>query len=459
MRRSTPLLAILLLAGCAGPKARLPTDALVTPPAGWRGGAISPGEVATDWWQSFNDPALSAIVETALAHNTDIAIAATRVAAARAEYRFARANGLPNVGATLAGGRDRDVNPGFGFPEIQTTGNTEVMVTYDADLFGRLAAATAAANASFLATEAARDNVRLATVAAAAHGYITLRGLDAQLLILRDTLKARADELRVANRRAETGYGTQLDLAQAQAAYYATEQQIPAITLAISRQENGLSLLLGSTPREIERGGDLDKLVAPEVPLSLPASLLRMRPDVAEAERELAATDHALDAARAAFMPDIQLDATGGLFSSSLVEGSPLGIWSVGGSILAPIFSAGRLQAGQEAAVARREQAAFNYRRVALTAFKEVEDALQAVRRDEEQEQTLARQRDSLARALALATNRYREGYSPYLDQLDAQRGLLTVQIALVGARVDRLNAVVTLYQCLGGGWRSGTQL
>jgi NodT family efflux transporter outer membrane factor (OMF) lipoprotein len=213
--------------------------------------------------------------------------------------------------------------------------------------------------------------------------------------------------------------------------------------------------LLGSNPRDIEGGGELDNLVAPAVPLSLPASLLRQRPDIAEAERQLAAADHALDASRAAFMPDIQLSATGGYVGSSLVEGNPRAVWSIGGSVLAPIFSAGRLAAGQDAAVARRDQAAFAYRKAALTAFREVEDALQAVRRDDEQEHALAAQRDSLARALRLATNRYREGYSPYLDQLDAQRGLLTVQLALVRARVDRLNALVTLYQSLGGGWRS----
>jgi multidrug efflux system outer membrane protein len=455
MKRSLPLFAILVLAGCAGPKAELPTDSAVTPPASWRGGVANLGQVTPDWWRNFNDPALSAIVETALAHNTDIAIAATRVAAARAEYRLARAEVLPSIGATLAGGRDEDVNPGFGFQETQTAGAGEIAISYDVDLFGRLAATTASAQANLLATEAAHDNVRLAIVAAAASGYMTLRGLDAQLLILRDTLEARGNELNVAKRRAEAGYEAQLDLAQAQAAYHATEQEIPATELAIARQEDGLSLLLGSNPRDIERGGELDKMVAPAVPLSLPASLLRQRPDIAEAERQLAATDHALDAARAAYMPDIRLSASGGFVGSNLVEGSPLQVWSLGGSILAPIFSAGRLEAGQDAAVARRDQAAFAYRKAALTAFKEVEDALQAVRLDEEQERALTAQRDSLDRALQLATNRYREGYSPYLDQLDAQRGMLTAQLALVRARVDRLNALVTLYQCLGGGWRS----
>jgi outer membrane protein, multidrug efflux system len=456
MKQTLPLFAILLLAGCAAPKAQLPTEALVTPPTGWRGRVASSVEVTAEWWRSFNDPALNAIVASALANNTDIAIAVTRVAAARADYRLARAQGLPDIRATLAGGRDQDVNPGFGILEKQTTGEAEAAISYDADLFGRLAATTASAKASLLATEAARDNVRLAIVAAAASGYITLRGLDAQLLVLRDTLQARGDELKVAKRRLEAGYGAQLDLAQTEAAYHATQQLIPATELAIARQEDGLSLLLGCNSRDIERGDELDKMVAPAVPLSLPATLLRRRPDIAEAERRLAATDRALDAARAAFMPDLQLGATGGLVSSTLVQGSPLGVWSFGGSILAPILSAGRLEAGQDAAVARRDQAAFTYRKTALTAFKEVEDALQAVKRDEEQEQALAAQRDSLARALKLATHRYREGYSPYLDQLDAQRGLLTAQLALLRVRVDRLNALVTLYQCLGGGWRSG---
>jgi multidrug efflux system outer membrane protein len=455
MTRWFSMFAVLLLTGCVGLRAQLPTDALITPPTTWRGGVADSTQVTVGWWRSSNDSALSGIVETASAHNTDLAIAATRVAAARAEYRLARAQRLPDVRVTPAGGRDQDINTGFGVQETQTTGEAELVISYDVDLFGRLAATASSAKAPLLAKQAARDNVRLTIVVAAASGYITLRGLDAQFLILRDTLRTRREELKLAKRRAEAGYGAELDLAQAEAAYHGTEQQIPATKLAIARQEDGLSLLLGSNPRDIERDGELEQLVAPAVPLSLPASLLRQRPDVAEAERQLAATDYALDAARAAFMPDIQISATGGLLGSTLVEGSPLGVWSIGGSILAPIISAGRLEAGRDAAVAKRDQTAFTYRTTALTAFKEVEDPLQAVRRDEEQEQALIAQRDSLARALKLATDRYRVGYSPYLDQLDAQRGLLTAQLALVRARVDRLNALVTLYRSLRGGWHS----
>jgi multidrug efflux system outer membrane protein len=433
----------------------MPPESAVHPPAAWRGPAATSGDVTAAWWRGFSDPALGEIVEAALAGNDDIAIAAARVREARAQFRFARAQTFPDIGSVAAAGRDRDINPGFGVPETQTSGEGLIQISYDTDLFGRLADTEKSARDVLLASEAARDVVRLAVAAAAAGGYITLRGLDARLLVLRDTLTARGEELRVAKRRADTGYGTQLELAQAEAAYHATEELIPATELAITRQEDGLSLLLGANPQAIARGEVLDKLGAPAVPASLPSSLLRRRPDIAASEQQLAAADHALDAARDAFMPDFQLAATGGLVGSNLVTGSPFAIWSLGGSILAPIFSAGRLEAQQDAATARRDEAAFAYRRAALAAFKEVEDALSAVERDEEQEKAIAAERDSQAHALVLATHRYREGYSPYLDQLDAQRGLLSTQLALVQARTDRLNAVVTLYQSLGGGWQS----
>ncbi|HEX4179125.1 MAG TPA: efflux transporter outer membrane subunit [Rhizomicrobium sp.] len=453
------VLPILLLgvAACAGPKADVPPDAAVHAPDAWRAHGAA-GEVTADWWRGFSDPALERVVETALAHNDDIAIAAARVSEARAQFRLARAQTFPNIGGAAAIERSQSVNPGFGVLETQTDGEGLIQISYDSDLFGRLADSEKAARAALLASEAARDNVRLAVAAAAASGYITLRGLDARLLVLRDTLAARGEELRVAKRRADTGYGTQLELAQAEAAYHATEQLIPATELAITRQEDGFSVLLGANPQTVARGKILDSLDAPSAPVSLPSALLRRRPDIETAEQQLAAADSALDAARDAFMPDVQLAAAGGMVGSTLVDGSPLGVWSLGGSILAPIFSAGRLDAQKDAATARRDQAAFAYRKTALTAFREVEDALSAVERDEEQEKALAAERDSLAHALVLATHRYREGYSPYLDQLDAQRGLLSTQLGLVQARTDRLNAIVTLYQSVGGGWQASLE-
>jgi multidrug efflux system outer membrane protein len=252
----------VVLAACAGPRVSAPREADVVAPLAWRGAAES-GNIAAEWWRTFADPALDRVVATALANNVDIALATARIAEARAQFHLARAQRLANVGLSAEGGRERNVNPGFGVPEEQTAGDAVVQAAFDVDLFGRLANASRAARAALLATTAARDNVRLAIAASAASGYITLRTLDMRLEILRDTLTERDAELKIARRRATAGYSTQLDLAQAQAAYDDTEQLIPATQLAVARQEHGLSTLLGDTSQRIDRGGNIDALVAP----------------------------------------------------------------------------------------------------------------------------------------------------------------------------------------------------
>lgn len=440
----------LLLGACAGPRPLAPEGTRVVPPSGWRD-AMPGAEVDPVWWIGFGDPALGRMVEAALADNVDIAIAASRVEEARARFRLANGARLPGVSASAGGGEQRDLDP-FGRGVTQEAGQGQVSIAWDLDLFGRLAQASAAARAQLLASAAARDAVRLAVAASAAEGYITLRALDARLVILRDTLAARAEALRIARRRAETGYTSRLELRQAEAEYRSAEQLIPATELAIRRQEDGLSVLLGEAPRAIERGNALDRIATPPVAAMLPARLLRRRPDIAQAEQQLVAADRSLDSARAAFMPNIQLGATGGFVAAELLP-DPVSVFTLGGSILAPIFQGGRLRAQADIAAAARDQAAWAYRRVVLTAFQEVEDALAAVARSAEQEQALIAQRDALAAALAHAEQRYRAGYSPYLEQLDAQRGLLNAELSLVQIRADRLVSAVRLYRAIGGGW------
>ena len=452
MRRVALLpFAALALAACAGPRIVPPNAAAVSAPAAWRDASATGADVQAGWWSAFGDPVLAAVVERALANNTDVALAAGRVEEARAQFRYAKAQQAPNLFADARGGRQRDVSP-FGLPREQTSGQGEFQVSYDLDLFGRLASATAAARESLLATQDAQGGVRLAVAASAASGYITLRGLDARLTVLRDTLTARQAALKVIRRRADAGYGTLLDLRQAEADLHATEQQIPAAELAIRRQEDGLSLLLGENPRAIARGVELAALATPTIPPGLPSALLRRRPDIAQAERQLAATDKSYDAARAAFMPSVQLSAAGGGVASTLLP-AEIGVFSLGAGVIAPVLDGGRLRAQRDVAVARRDQAAFSYRKAALTAFKEVEDALAAAERIAQQEQDVAAQRASLAEAYRLASNRYRAGYAPYLDQLDAQRSLLAADLQLVQVKTDRLSAAVSLYQALGGGW------
>lgn len=458
-RRGFLVLMSASLAACAGVRKGVPPEAAVQAPPAWRAPASDGnGALQSKWWQAFGDPALDVLVAEALANSDDIALAAVRVREARAQLGYAQAQRLPNVQAALEGGRNHDVNPGFGVAEQQNAGEGLVQASFDVDLFGRLGAAGDSARASLLATRDAQDTVRLGVAATVAGAYFALLAFDARLAIVRETLKVRRDELHVEQRRYDAGYSTALDLARAQAEVEATGQLVAPIELGMAKAENGLSVVLGRAPGPIARDPAIDRQRLPEVPVSLPSALLRSRPDIAAAEARLAATDHALDAARAAFLPDIRLAASGGIVGSTLVDTSPVRIWSIGSSILAPLYDAGRLRSQQDAATARRDEAAFDYRRTTLQAFREVEDNLAATTRYRQQYEALARERDILARAFRLATRRYREGYANYLDQLDAQRNLLSSELSLVQARLDRFNAAVSLMQALGGGWTPGAQ-
>lgn len=455
MRTTSRLLAavpVLLAGACAGPRIDSATVPPVTPAATWRTDAGPTAPFDSGWWQGFGDPALTALVERALVGNTDIAIAAGRVRDARAQLRLARAQRLPTLDAVGAGAYSRSINA-FGEAIDQETAQPQVQAAWEVDLFGRLSDQASAARSGWLASQAARDAVRLSVAGAAASGYITLLALDARLAVARETLDARGAALRLARSRTDAGYSPQLELAQAEAEYQSTAQIIPPLEQAIVRAENGLRLLTGNVPGPVARGVSLDRLTEPAIPDGLPSDLLRRRPDVAQAEFQLAAADHSLAAARKRFLPQLRLTGSGGLAWSTLLPDDPLTLFSLGGSILAPIFEGGRLRAGAESAAAQRDQAAFAYRKSALTAFREVDDGLATAKHLDEQARILAAQRDALANGFRLATNRYKAGYSPYLEQLDAQRGLLGAELALIQARADALNARVSLYQAMGGGW------
>ena len=442
-----------MLCACSGVRAPIPPAAAVSPPAAWRSDAQMQGEPSATWWRSFGDPDLARVVEQALVNNLDIAIAASRIEESRAGLASAQAQRLPDLDGEVGRVRQRDVNPAYGVAELQTATASALSLKFDTDLFGRLRASSAAARASLLSTRAAHAEIRLATAALAARDYLSLRALDSRLETLRQTLDARAQSLRIVQRRVATGYSSQLDLAQAEVDYRAAEALIPATELSISRTEDALSILLGENPHTITRRRGAIGVDALQVPATLPSTLLRRRPDLVAAEDQLVAADRRLDASRAAFIPDLQLSGSFGQVSSTLIAHNPIDIFSVGASILAPIFDSGRLKAQQTAVAAQRDQAAYAYRRATLKAFAEVEDALAATARIREELAALESERMSLRHSLVIATTRYRAGYSPFLDQLDAQRGLLSVELALAQARADLSIAYVTLYQALGGGW------
>jgi NodT family efflux transporter outer membrane factor (OMF) lipoprotein len=361
---------------------------------------------------------------------------------------------LPQVDFAAGGARSRSISEVLLRPYLSTGWRAEFEASWEIDLRGRLAALSAASDASLEASRAARDATALAVASATAATYINLLALDERLAIARRTLDARSAALQVARSRQQSGHTSAFELAQAQAEYSATAGAIPQLELAAERQAHALGALLDETPAEIARGSGLAALAAPTVPaLGVPSSLLRRRPDIAAAESQVVASDAQFAAARAQMLPAVQLSASLGRVGSTVLRGDPFTLWSVGAGLLAPIFHGGRLQAQADVASSRRDEAILAYRKTVVTAFVEVEDQLAALAHLEEQSRQAEAERAAVAEALRIAHNRYREGYASYLEEIDAQRTLFSAEQTVAQLRADVLTAHVNLYRALGGGW------
>lgn len=454
MRRWSPLLTalpILALAACMPADQRPPASATVAAPVGWRDGQTGTATIDPRWWEAFGDPVLTGLVDSALARNTDVLIAAARIQESQAAIRLARSAALPSIDAIASAQRSRSLGtPGA---TTSTVLQPELQVNWQADVFGRLSRMTDAARLQYVASQADRDAVALSVAAQVAQAYIGLLALDAQLLVSRETVVSRVEALRLATDQARVGYLSQFELTQAESEYEAVQQAIPQLQFAQRAQENALRKLTGDLPGAIERARTLPELLPPVVPVTIPSDLLRRRPDIVSAELGLAAADKGLAADRAAFLPQVALSASVGQLLVNARDYDPVTIWSLGSSILAPIFAGGRLTAQVDTSVAQRDQAAFAYRGTVLAAFEEVETALTGVTRYAEQIERLRNRRAILQRSVALATDRYQGGYASYIEQLDAQRNLYATELNAITVRQDQLQNIVTLFRALGGGW------
>ena len=452
MRRALlTLVGAVMLAGCMPAHRPAPALSQVGPPQGWRDGSAGTAAIDPRWWQSFGDQRLVALVDAALARNTDVLVAGARMEEARALAQVAQAAGLPAANAVIGVQAGRDLGP----TGLATTRglNPELQASWELDLWGRVREQARAAQLQMRASRADRDAVALAVAAATARSYIGLLALDAQLAITRGTGHARAEALRLASDQARLGYISQLQLTQAQAEHEAVLQALEQIELAVRRQENALSILTGDKPGAVLRGQRLDALQLPPLPATLPSELMARRPDIAQRALLLAASDAALASRRAAFMPQVGLSVSAGSLLVNALDYDPVAVWSLGGSILAPIFNAGRLGALADAAAAQRDQAAYAYRGAVLNAFSEAENALAGVGRMQAQAERAARRRAILSRTLEFARDRFDAGYSSYLEVLDAQRALYQVQLDEVTLRQNQANNLVDLYRAMGGGW------
>ncbi|MFS2079215.1 efflux transporter outer membrane subunit [Telluria sp. Tellsp131] len=442
-----------LLAGCRIPVPPPPQATLNVPPA-WRG-QVGPGApVERDWWHAFADPALDRLVAQALERNNDVRTAQARLQEYRARVQVARAAEQPTLSVGFTPTRARVIGP-FGTPIDTTSLQGAFQAAYELDPFGRTASLTEASRLDYAAQQAAADATALSVAANTASGYLNLRGLDAQLDLARATLASRQRSLDLARRQFEVGYSSRLELSQAEAEYRATAAVVPQLERAIAQQENALDVLAGANPGPVGRGTELTRLNAPAIQPALPSELLRRRPDIASAERALAAADASLAAARDQMLPTLRLTASLGAYANDLptLLSSPTRLWSVGGSVLAPLFDAGRLRAQAEISASLRDRAVFAYEAAVRNAFADTENALTSVQRLREQLDEAEARRVATSEVLRIAHNRYRNGYSSYLEELDAQRNAFAAENAALQLRAAWLQAHVDLYRALGGGW------
>jgi NodT family efflux transporter outer membrane factor (OMF) lipoprotein len=342
-----------------------------------------------------------------------------------------------------------------GVPYVTNVYQAEFQASYEVDVWGRLAALTDAATATWQSEQANADAAALSIAATVASGYLNLRGLDAQLALTEATLELREESARLAKKQFDVGYSSRLEWLQAQAEYQTTAEQVPQLKRSIFEQENALSVLTGGNPGPIARGAELAQLEPPPVPAGLPSELLRRRPDIARAEYNLVAINANLQATRDQLLPSFKLTAVGGVQNLKWHDfvNAPTALWRLTGAVAAPVFEGDRVQHQTDAVAAQRDHAIYAYENAVRTAFAETDNSLGAIVRLKEQAIQNDARRATAAETLRIAHNRYNNGYASYLEELDAQRTLYNADVGRLQLKTRILVASVDLYRVMGGGW------
>ena len=453
-------LAALLLGGCTVLGLDYQRPAVETP-ARYRHAPAEAADLAnTAWWRQFQDPVLDELVSEALAHNPDLRVAAARVDEYAGRLGVTRSGQFPQISYQLDGSRDRGserlatpVPASVANP--QTTYAAVLGASWEIDLWGRLRRLEEAARADLLASEEGRRGVVLSLVASVASGYLNLRDLDRQVEIARQTVASRADSLRLFEIRHKGGIVSRVEVAQVQSESEAAQAQLSSLEQAVAQAEHALAFLLGRAPGPIPRGKALDALPLIPVPAGLPSDLLAQRPDIRQAEQNLISANANLGAVKALYYPTLSLTGVLGLASESLGKlfSGPARTWSYGGGAAGPLFTFGGLEGQEAQAEARRAQLLASYQKAVQNGFREVEDALAAQAKTRARAEAQARQVGSLKDYARLARLRYENGYTSYLEVLDAERSLFNTQLQYAQARADALAALVGVYKAMGGGW------
>jgi len=455
------VLAALLpaaLAGCRlGPDYQQPE---MTLPQMWRQQAPQ-GQTASDtaWWDLFQDEVLRDLITTALNENKDLGIAAARVSEARARYGFTHADQYPvaNLGIDALRFRTSEQvadTPGAGDTSNFFSGRIDAF--YEVDLWGKYRRASEAARAELLNSEMTRQTVVLSLVSDVATAYLDLLDFDNRLAIARTTLEARTDYLRIITARFDKGIVSALDVRQAEIQQSIAAAAIPEFERQIAETEDRIRILIGRFPGDVPRGRPLyEVILPPEIPAGLTSDLLVRRPDVQGAEASLVAANARIGVAEAQRFPLIALTGSLGAASSDLsdITKGGAGTWSLGASLLQPLFNFGKNKRRVEIARAQTQQALYFYEGSVQQAFREVEDALAAVRTSKDRVAAYELQVKAARSALELSTARYDQGVTSYLEVLVQQTQAFDAELAASLARRDQLASVIRLYSALGGGW------
>ncbi|HQS31815.1 MAG: multidrug transporter [Polaromonas sp. 39-63-203] len=465
--RPAMLASLLLAAGCSmipayqRPEAPIaaayPSYADANPPASPNTAAAS----SVAWQDFFADARLKELIDLALVNNRDLRVAVLNIEQARAQYQIRRADQFPTINAVASGSR----SPGASGSTLSLYSAGLQATAYELDFFGRVSSLKEAALNQYLATEEGRKTAQITLIASVANAYLSILADDELLEITRQTLATREESVRLSKLRFDNGVTSELDyrqaesLAEAARVAYAQQQRQRAfdanlLTLLVGRSLDG-SLLSGPS-QTAPRATPLAQMQPmPDVPAGLPSELLTSRPDIRQAEQQLLAANANIGAARAAFFPRISLTVGAGSASSQLSGLLKSGSWglTLAPQLVLPLLDAGRNQAGLDTSKAARDIAVAQYEKAIQTAFREVADALAS--RTTLAEQLRAQQAQANAEAIRfkLSDLRYQNGVANYLDLLDAQRSLFAARQAVVQTRLAQLQAQVTLYKALGGGW------
>ena len=415
----------------------------------------------TTWWTQFNDPVLDGYIAEALSHNLNLKVAVANVEQAAGVLTQTRSGLFPQTGYDATGGRVRSTEVGSTpelarlIPNPQTSYQALLNASWEIDLWGRIRRLSESARANLLATDEARRGVILSLVASVAGNYLTLRGLDEQLVIAKQTQDAYAESVRLFKLQFQYGQVSQMNVAQAESQYETAAAQIPQIESQIAQTENALSVLLGRNPGPIARGKSIYELALPMVPSGLPSELLTRRPDLLQAEDTLIAANAQIGAARALYFPTISLTGAAGTGSAALnnLFTGPARMWSYAGQIAGPIFTFGAVSGQVAQAEGAQQSALYNYLAAIQNAFADVENALVANQKLKDQQAAQERLVAALQSYARLATLQYNGGYTSYTTVLQAEQSLFPAELTLASLRASVFSSSVNIYKAMGGGW------